>query len=91
MAVLPDGMLYPCRRLEIPIGSLASERLTDLWKDSPVLQSLRDKAHIKGKCGGCAIEGCIGCRAMTHALTGDYLGADPHCWIDDSEETPSVQ
>jgi radical SAM protein with 4Fe4S-binding SPASM domain len=86
MAVLPDGTLYPCRRLEIPIGNLMSERLTDIWKDSPILKSLQDRSRLKGRCGGCSIEGCIGCRAMTHALTRDYLGEDPHCWVDGPDE-----
>jgi radical SAM protein with 4Fe4S-binding SPASM domain len=82
MAVLPDGTVYPCRRLEIPVGNLIKERLTDLWENSPIIRNLRDRSNLKGKCGDCAIEGCLGCRAMTHALTGDYLGEDPHCWVD---------
>jgi radical SAM protein with 4Fe4S-binding SPASM domain len=82
MAVLPDGTIYPCRRLEIPIGNLMDERLTHIWENSPIIRNLQSKKNLKGKCGNCAIEGCIGCRAMTHSLTGDYLGEDPHCWVD---------
>jgi radical SAM protein with 4Fe4S-binding SPASM domain len=83
MALMPDGTIFPCRRLPLPAGNLREQRLKDLWASSELLQSLRDKARFKGRCGSCAVEGCIGCRAMTYALSGDPLGEDPHCWLEE--------
>jgi AdoMet-dependent heme synthase len=81
MALLPDGTVFPCRRLNIPIGNLLETPLDQLWQQSEVLENIRTKKKLQGKCGTCAILDCFGCRAMTYALTGDYLAADPHCWI----------
>jgi radical SAM protein with 4Fe4S-binding SPASM domain len=87
MALMPDGALFPCRRLPLPAGNLRDQRLKDLWPSSDLLRSLRDKGRFKGRCGSCAVEGCIGCRAMTYALSGDPLAEDPHCWLEDWQRT----
>ncbi|MFN3966306.1 MAG: radical SAM protein [Endomicrobiia bacterium] len=81
MAILPDGTVLPCRRFFLPIGNLLESSLNGIWKNSEVLNNLRNKKNLKDKCGICEISDCIGCRAMTHSLTGDYLAEDPHCWI----------
>jgi len=81
MAVLPDGTVLPCRRFNMPLGNILEKSLDDIWSHSEVLENLRDKKNIKGKCGSCEIKECIGCRAMTYALTGDYLQEDPHCYL----------
>jgi radical SAM protein with 4Fe4S-binding SPASM domain len=83
MALMPDGTVYPCRRLPLPVGNLRKQRLVALWGSSDLLRSLRDRGRLGGRCGACAVEGCIGCRAMAHALTGDPLAEDPHCWLED--------
>ncbi|MGE5341935.1 MAG: radical SAM protein [Candidatus Omnitrophota bacterium] len=81
MAILPDGTVLPCRRFPLSIGNIMETPLTDIWRDSVVLNALRDKANLKGKCRDCAIEECWGCRAMCYCLEGDYLAGDPHCWV----------
>lgn len=81
IAVLPDGTIFPCRRFAFPIGNLLKNSLFEIWRDSEVLNLLREKSNLKGICGKCEIEGCIGCRAMSYCLTGDYLQEDPHCWL----------
>lgn len=83
MAVMPDGTIFPCRRLPVPAGNLLEQRLKDLWASSDLLCALRDKKRLKGRCGTCSVEGCIGCRAMANALAGDPLAEDPHCWLED--------
>jgi AdoMet-dependent heme synthase len=80
MALLPDGTVLPCRRLYLPIGNLLKTPLDELWQTSEILQNVRTKKKFQGKCGTCTILDCFGCRAMTYALTGDYLAEDPHCW-----------
>ncbi|MFB3895159.1 MAG: radical SAM protein [bacterium] len=89
MAILPDGTVLPCRRLNIPIGNLLETPLDDLWQQSEVLENIRSKKKLKGNCGSCAILDCFGCRAMTYALTGDYLAADPHCWVNSKFQIPN--
>lgn len=81
MALLPDGTVLPCRRFVLPIGNLLKESLYEIWKNSEVLNLIREKKNLKGICRDCEIDGCIGCRAMSFCLTGDYLHEDPHCWL----------
>lgn len=82
LAILWDGTVLPCRRLEIPIGNILSDGLYKIWYDSDVLWKIRDKANLKGKCHNCKnIERCGGCRAIAYEITGDYMGEDTQCWI----------
>jgi radical SAM protein with 4Fe4S-binding SPASM domain len=80
LCVMPDGGVFPCRRLPINIGNLLETSLKQIWEESDLLQRLRRKKNLKGKCGECEMEGCRGCRSLAFSLTGDYLGEDPHCW-----------
>ena len=56
--------------------------------NSPVFQDLRHReTRLKGKCGRCRYNGiCGGCRGRALALTGDYLAADPTCFIGTDRE-----
>jgi len=80
LCVMPDGTVLPCRRFPLPIGNLLTDSLKAIWEESEVLEKIRRKDNLKGKCGTCRIEGCTGCRSLAYALTGDYLAEDPHCW-----------
>ena len=80
LCVMPDGNVFPCRRFPISIGNLLSDSLRQIWEESEILEKLRRKENLKGKCGECDIKDCRGCRSLALALTGDYLGEDPHCW-----------
>jgi radical SAM protein with 4Fe4S-binding SPASM domain len=79
LCIMPDGIVFPCRRFPIPIGNLVNESLKKIWESSSLLGELRKKKNLKGRCGKCEIEDCRGCRSLAFALTGDYLGEDPHC------------
>ncbi len=82
LAILWDGTVLPCRRLEIPIGNILTDGLYKIWYDSDVLWKIRDKSNLKGKCHNCInIDRCGGCRAIAYATTGDYMGEDIQCWI----------
>jgi radical SAM protein with 4Fe4S-binding SPASM domain len=78
--VMPRGEVYPCRRFPLSVGNLRQESLKDIWEKSEVLNRLRDRNNLKGKCGKCRQEGCTGCRSLAFCLTGDFLAEDPHCW-----------
>ncbi len=83
LCIMPDGDVFPCRRLPISIGNLLDDSLAEIWKGSELLDRLRKKENLKGKCGKCMMKDCRGCRSLALALTGDYLEEDPHCWDDD--------
>lgn len=84
IAVLPDGSIYPCRKLPIVLGNIRENKISSILtkEDNFVLNTLRMREQLKGKCGICKKKFiCGGCRAMAYALTGDYMGEDPHCVI----------
>jgi radical SAM protein with 4Fe4S-binding SPASM domain len=79
LAIEPDGTVYPCRRLPIPLGNVFETSFDELWS-SPVLERLRRRDELGGACGACDLRWlCGGCRAVAYALTGDPMAADPQC------------
>ena len=79
----PNGDIYPCTFLPIKVGNIREQSLTDIWRNSQVLNTLRQRQALKGKCGGCDFrESCGGCRGRAYACTGDYLETDPVCLRD---------
>ena len=80
LCVMPDGDVFPCRRFPVPIGNLLAQPLKELWEKSEILERLRRKENLKGRCGRCEREGCRGCRSLALSMTGDDLAEDPHCW-----------
>ena len=80
LCIMPEGNVFPCRRLPVSIGNLLEESLKKIWENSEVLEKLRRKENLRGQCGRCEIKDCRGCRSLALALTGDYLEEDPHCW-----------
>jgi len=84
LCVMPDGTVFPCRRFPHPIGNLMRDSLKTIWEKSEILEKLRKKTNLKGKCGTCPVAECTGCRSLAYALTGDFLAEDPHGWFDPS-------
>jgi GeoRSP system radical SAM/SPASM protein len=82
-----NGDMTPCGFIPIVIGNIARDDLQQVWKDSAVLDKMRNK-QATGKCSGCSkYDDCLGgCTARALAITGDMNSPDPHCWGDD---TPS--
>lgn len=81
LAILHDGTVLPCRRLEIPIGNILTDGLFKIWYTSSVLWDIRNKNKLKGKCHNCEkLAYCGGCRAVAYAVSGDYMEEDPQCW-----------
>jgi radical SAM protein with 4Fe4S-binding SPASM domain len=79
LCIMPEGSVFPCRRFPISMGNVLSNSLKQVWEKSEILEKLRRKENLKGRCGRCEIKDCRGCRSLALALTGDYLGEDPHC------------
>jgi MoaA/NifB/PqqE/SkfB family radical SAM enzyme len=79
--ILPEGTLLPCRRFYYGLGNLTKNEFIDIWLNSKVLKIVRDRKKLLGKCGKCRIRSCHGCRAMAMAMSGNFLGEDPSCWL----------
>ncbi|MDR2208457.1 MAG: radical SAM protein [Azoarcus sp.] len=82
ITVMPDGALYPCRRLPITVGNVYETPLETLY-DCALFRRLRSKDWI---CSGC--EACLyhmicrgGLRCLAYAMTGRIDTADPGCWL----------
>lgn len=82
LVVTPNGNVYPCVGVNIPVGNVRDSSLSDIISNSEVLHKLRNyRDHIRGHCRECEdLQDCYGCRGAAYHLTGDYLGADPLCW-----------
>ncbi|MHB1172112.1 MAG: TIGR04053 family radical SAM/SPASM domain-containing protein [Lacisediminihabitans sp.] len=74
-----DGEVYPAGFLPLNLGSVRDRPLSVIYRDHPVLQSIR-AARFAGRCGRCQYADlCGGSRARAYAATGDPLGEDPAC------------
>lgn len=81
LTIMPDGTVYPCRRLPIPIGNILTDGLFKIWYDSDVLWQLRNPENLNEKCRNCELlTQCRGCRAFAYFNTGDYMAEDAQCW-----------
>jgi heme b synthase len=74
------GQVQPCGYLELDCGNVRQMRLGEIYRNSPLLQNLRNVDCYRGKCGICEYRKvCGGCRARAFEATGDYLEAEPLC------------
>ncbi len=74
-----DGEVYPAGFLPLSCGSIRSRPLREIYRDDPLLKSIR-AARFTGRCGSCEYADlCGGSRARAYAAAGDPLGEDPAC------------
>jgi radical SAM protein len=74
-----DGQVYPAGFLPLALGSVRTRPLAEIYRDDPLLRSIR-AASFTGRCGACEYADlCGGSRARAYAATGDPLGPDPAC------------
>lgn len=79
-AIQPNGKVTPCVFIPIEVGDLRKNTLAEIWRNSKVMQDLRDRSDLKGHCGKCEYRSmCGGCRARAYGYTKNYLGPDPGC------------
>jgi AdoMet-dependent heme synthase len=77
--VAHDGEVYPAGFLPIGLGNVRDVPLRTIYRDTPLLHSIR-AARFAGRCGRCEFADlCGGSRARAYAATGDPLGEDPAC------------
>ena len=74
------GVVQGCGYLDVEAGNIREESFSQIWRESPLFQNLRNLANLKGKCGACEYQRiCGGCRARAYEATGDYLAEEPYC------------
>lgn len=74
------GHVYPSGLLPVNCGNVRVDKLSKIYRESPVLQNLRNPDKYKGKCGVCEFRHvCGGSRSRAYAATGDYMESEPYC------------
>jgi radical SAM protein len=74
------GDVYPSGLLPVKAGNIRETPLAEIYRESPIFQSLRNPDLFKGKCGVCEFRYvCGGSRSRAYAMTGDYLESEPFC------------
>ena len=74
------GEVMPSGFLPLSVGNVKERSLVELYRDDPLMRSLRDPDGFKGRCGVCEFhDWCGGSRARAYAWTGDPLESDPLC------------
>lgn len=80
--IVPNGDLHLCPYLPVKAGNVLEKPFDEIWRDSEILQALRDYQKYEGRCGQCdAIDLCGGCRARAYYYhNGNYLAEEPWCY-----------
>lgn len=74
------GSIQPCGYLPLEAGNLTRQSFRDVWENSQLFADLRDLDNLEGKCGCCEFKQvCMGCRARSFGLTGNWRGEEPFC------------
>ena len=74
------GEVYPSGFLPSAAGRVPDDDLVEVYRESDLFTSLRDRDQLRGKCGACPFRQlCGGSRSRAYAHTGDPLASDPLC------------
>jgi len=74
------GEVFPSGYLPVSAGNVRNTHLKELYQDSELFRSLRNKKELKGRCGVCEFNYiCGGSRSRAYAMTGDILAEEPFC------------
>lgn len=74
------GEIYPSGFIPVSAGNVRKDSVVDVYRDSQVFTTIRDRDQLKGKCGVCRFNViCGGSRSRAYAMTGDMTAADPTC------------
>ena len=80
MFISHTGEVQPSGFLPLTAGNVRTENPLQIYRSSPLFQSLRRPDLFHGRCGACEFgEICGGSRARAYAATGDPLDSDPLC------------
>ncbi|MEW5760770.1 MAG: radical SAM protein [Candidatus Thermoplasmatota archaeon] len=80
ITVMPDGKVYPCRRLPIQLGKFPEESIKEIFISSKVHSRL-SSSRLLVKCRECELlTMCRGCMGVAFAVSGNPFAPDPQCW-----------
>jgi radical SAM protein with 4Fe4S-binding SPASM domain len=86
------GNVYPSGFLPIHAGNIRETPLSEIYRNAPIFNSLRDTSKLEGKCGACEYkEICGGSRARAYAVTGDPLAQEPCCIYQPKHWDPELE
>jgi radical SAM protein with 4Fe4S-binding SPASM domain len=84
--ILYEGTVYPCMLLQKKAGDVREQSFVDIWQNSEVFQTLRDRDRLEGKCGRCDYRHlCGGARCRVYTKTGSLTAEDDACWFSEEE------
>lgn len=74
------GEVFPSGYLPMSGGNIRRTPLKEIYRNSQLFQSLRNKEDLKGRCGICEYrQVCGGSRSRAYAVSGDVLAEEPYC------------
>jgi len=74
------GEMYPSGFLPLSAGNVREQHPVELYRESELFRSLRDRDSLEGKCGACPFRHvCGGSRSRAFAYTGNPHASDPLC------------
>ncbi len=81
ITIMPNGDLFPCRRMPVTVGNVFKTPLASLYFNSPFLRNLRNQTKVSKGCEGCkSQEDCRGgLKCLSYAVHGDAHIKDPGC------------
>jgi radical SAM protein with 4Fe4S-binding SPASM domain len=80
MFVSNTGDIAPAGFLPLVAGNVRHDNVVEIYRHSPLFESLHHPEKFEGRCGICEFHAiCGGSRARAYAATGDPLAEDPFC------------
>jgi len=79
MTLLPNGVVYACRRFDSRVGNIYKQSLKTIFL-SQEMNKYRNFDNLIG-CRSCELLNyCRGCHAVSAGTTGSFFDKDPQCW-----------
>jgi len=82
LTILPNGDVYPCRKLPIKVGNVTKKSIYEIFYSSKKLWQIRDKNNISQECIECPdFSNCKGgSKCVSFAYFKKLNVPDPQCW-----------
>ncbi len=82
VTILPNGDVYPCRRLPLLSGNLLKQSFEDIYYNSKKLKEIRNLNKVNSTCQSCPYfnECCGGAKCISYAYFGNPFAPSPYCW-----------
>lgn len=78
--ILPNGDVAPCPFFRLKAGNIYDQSLQEIWLESRVFNTLRDRSAYVEPCGSCEyLSYCGGCRARAYEQNGKLNDCDVDC------------